>query len=92
MATEKRRRSSEDERCKDVLSIVSKWKRDEESENERSEDEKMYCRSLSLEERDRRREDGESVNVIKSEALVDELMPIVDRFDAVIKGMSNIVS
>ena len=36
-------------------------------------------------------EDGESVNTIKSEVLVDESMPIVERFDAVMKGMSNIV-
>ena len=40
MADEKRRGSSEDKESKDVLSIVSKQKRDEESKNERSEDEK----------------------------------------------------
>ena len=52
---------------------------------------KRYCRSLRVQERDRRLEDGESVNAIKSEVLVDESMPIVERFDAVMKGMSNIV-
>ena len=39
MADEKRRDSSEDEKSKDVLSIVSKQKRNEEIKNERSEDE-----------------------------------------------------
>ena len=34
----------------------------------------------------------ESVNAIKSEVLVNELMLIVERFDAVMEGMSNICS
>ena len=36
-------------------------------------------------------EDGESGNTIKSEVLVDESMLILERFDAVLKRMSNIV-
>ena len=34
-------------------------------------------------------EDGESVNAIKSEVLVDESMLVVERFDAVMKDMKN---
>ena len=33
----------------------------------------------------------ESVNVINSEVLVDELMVIVERSDAVMKGMRNVL-
>ena len=36
-------------------------------------------------------EDRESVNAIESEVLVDELMLIAERFDAVTKGTSNIL-
>ena len=51
---------------------------------------KKYCRPLRVQERDMRFEDRESVNAIKSEVLVDELMPITERFDAVMKCTSNI--
>ena len=52
---------------------------------------RKYCRSLRIQERDRRLEDGESLNAIKSEVLVDESLLIGERFDAVMKGMINIV-
>ena len=38
-----------------------------------------------------RRKVSQSVNAIKSEVLVDELMPMIERFDAVMKAMSNIL-
>ena len=91
MAEKKRRRSSENEKSKDVLSIVSNENETKKAKTREVKTRKRYCRSLRVQERDRRLEDGESVNAIKSEVLVDESMPIVERFDAVMKSMSNIV-
>ena len=72
MAAEKRRRSSENEKSKDVLSIVSTRKRDEKKRSKkRSGDTKMYRRSLKVQERCRIWENVELVNAIKSEVLVD---------------------
>ena len=64
-------------------------KRDEERKTREEKTRKMYCRSLIFQERDTRLEDGESVDAIKSEVLVDETMLIVERFGAVMKCTSN---
>ena len=53
---------------------------------------KRSYRSMRIQEQDMIWEDRESVNVIRSEVLVDELIRIIDRFDAVMKGMSKILS
>ena len=78
VAVKKKWQIREDKKRKDVLSIGWKQNLKEERKNERSV-EKMYCRSLRVQERGRRWVNGESINAINSEVLVDELMPIVER-------------